>query len=111
MAEALDRIYVRLHDDQRSIVHFVSFSDDARCGFRFRYFARDGRWRMWLLALDGTQLAGPIKLAPGVDLLAGCKHLDPVPQGQLFVYSPDGAAPTADTVDVDAVLYYRAVSA
>jgi len=107
VAEQLLRIYVRQIAAQRSTVQFVDFGDGTRAGLRIRYFARDDRWRLWVLALDGTQLVGPIKLIGGLDLLAGHKHLSGVPQGQLFVYSPDRAPPTKTTVDIEAILFYR----
>lgn len=111
MAEQLTRLWVRRLPTHRATVQFVDFQDGTRCGLRARYSAYDSRWRIWLLDLDGETIAGPITLVPGVDLLLGHKHDPRVPQGQLFVYSPDREPPDADTVDVSAVLYYRAVSA
>jgi hypothetical protein len=105
-AEELVRIHVRALATERSRVQFVEL-EGVRVGLHARYSAYDGVWRLWLLATDGTQIAGPISLVPGLDLLLGHKHDPRVPPGQLFVYSPDRAAPTLDTIDVSAVLYYR----
>lgn len=79
----------------------------TRIGFRFQFSSEQSRWFVWLLDLDLTLIAGPIRLVPGVDLLLQYKHDPRVPQGQLFVYSPTQAPPTLDTVDTDAVLFYR----
>jgi hypothetical protein len=72
-----------------------------------RYSAFDDRWYLWVLALDGTRIAGPIRLVPGVDLLLSYKYDERVPQGELFCYSADREPPTKETVDTDAVLFYR----
>lgn len=108
-AETLTRIYVRRIDAERSRIQFVEL-DGARVGLKSRYSAFDDRWRLWLLDLDGTTLAGPITLVPGIDLLVSHKHDPRVPQGQLFTYAADRAAPTLDTMDGSAVLYYRSPS-
>lgn len=106
MSEQLTRIYVRRAAAQRQTSHFVTLGG-LKIGLRFRYCAADERWRMWLLALDGATIVGPISLVPGIDLLAGRKHDPRVPAGQLFVWSPTREPPTADTIDVSAILFYR----
>lgn len=105
--EQLVRIYVKALATDRSRVQTIDFLDGVRAGLWARYSAFDGVWRLWLLALDATVIAGPISLVPGIDLLLGHKHDPRVPQGELFVFSPDRAAPTLDTIDVSSVLYYR----
>lgn len=104
--ETLTRIYVKGTDTDRDRIQFVTLGG-LRIGLRCRYAAVDARWRLWLLDTDGSQIFGPATMMPGIDLLVGAKHDPRVPQGQLFVYSPDREPPTADTIDVSAVLYYR----
>lgn len=105
-SETLTRIYVKGADADRDRIQFVTL-DALRIGLRCRYAAIDGRWRLWVLALDGAQIFGPVTLLPGIDLLVGAKYDPRVPQGQLFVYSPDREPPDATTIDTAAVLYYR----
>ncbi len=105
-SETLTRIYVKGADADRDRIQFVDL-DGLRLGLRCRYAAIDDRWRLWALALDGAQIFGPVTMVPGIDLLLGAKHDPRVPPGQLFVYSLDREPPTATTVDLAAVLYYR----
>lgn len=107
MAEELVRIRVRQASSQRATTQFVDFRDGIRCGIRCRWSAFAELWYLWVLALDGTVIAGPMAMVPGIDLLLGTKHDPRVPQGELFVYSPTRDAPNADTMDESAVLYYR----
>jgi hypothetical protein len=109
VSEQLVKLYVRRTEAQRDVTSFPDWRDGSRCGVRFRYTSVLDRWYMWLIDLDGSTIAGPKKLVPGRDLLLGDKHDPRVPPGQLFVYSPDRLPPTAATVDVAAVLYYRRV--
>jgi len=107
----LVRINIRVLDEQRETIQYVNLGEgEVRCGLKTRYSAYDGRWYIWILALDGELVTGPIKLVPGIDLLAGRKHDLRVPQGQLFVYAADREPPTKDTIDTDAVLFYRRVT-
>lgn len=106
MAETLLQIRIR-PNDERAPVQYPDFGD-VRCGIMTRYSAFEDRWYLWILALDGTRIAGPIKLVPGLDLLRQFKYDPRVPQGQLFCYSPDREPPTLTTADNDAVLFYRA---
>lgn len=106
MAE-LVRITVRRVATERSIVQYLDWGGDTRCGLWARYARASDRWWLWLVALDGTTIATLGPAVPGVDLLLGHKHDPRVPQGQLFVYSPDRLPPDADTVDSTSVLYYR----
>lgn len=106
-AEPLTRITVRAHETDRARVQFVTLGG-LRVGLQSRYSAFDQRWRLWLLDLDGTLIAGPITLMPGIDLLVSHKHDQRVPQGQLFVYSADREAPDAESMDTSVALYYRA---
>lgn len=107
MTEQLVRIYVRRAESERASRQFPDFRDGSRCGLRFQYAALDERWRMWAIDLDGTTIAGPRTLVPGVDLFEGWRHDPRIPTGQLFVYSPSREPPDAETIDVSAVLYYR----
>lgn len=107
MTEELVKIRVRQLTSQRATVQYPDFRDGTRCGLRFRWSAFAELWYMWTLALDGTTIAGPVALVPGIDLFLGMKHDERVPQGELFVYSPDRLPPDLETVDVSAVLYYR----
>lgn len=97
------KINVRTDAAQRSTLQFVTL-DDVRIGLRCHYASFTGRWHLWLVATDGTDIAGPIRLVPGVDLLLQYKHDPRVPPGQLFVH---GDPPTKDTVDRESVLLYR----
>lgn len=106
-AEELVRIHVKALVTDRSRIQFIDFRDGVRAGLWARYSAYDGVWRLWILGLDGTTIAGPVSMVPGIDLFLQHKHDPRVPQGQLFTYSADREAPTLDTVDVSAVLYYR----
>jgi hypothetical protein len=105
-SEALTRIYVKGADTDRDRIQFVTLGG-FRIGLRCRYAAVDARWRLWVLDIDGSQIFGPATMVPGIDLLVGAKHDPRVPSGELFVYSADREPPTADTMDVGAVLYYR----
>lgn len=107
-SETLTRIYVKGADTDRDRIQFVTL-DGLRIGLRCRYAAFDARWRLWILDTAGAQIFGGVTMVPGIDLLVGAKHDPRVPQGQLFVYSADREPPTAATMDVDAVLYYRGV--
>lgn len=106
--ETLTRVYVRPNriEIERDRIQFVTLGA-TRIGLRTRFVAFDSRWRLFVLDLDGAQIAGPRVLVPGVDLLRGSKHDPRVPPGELFVYSTDGAAPDFDTMDVSCFLYYR----
>lgn len=107
--ETLVRITVRSSENDRARVQFVDLKDGTRIGIRSRYSAFDELWRIWILALDGVQICGPLTLVPGIDLLVGHKHDPAVPQGQLFVSSVDRSPPNAETMDTTAALYYRAL--
>lgn len=108
MIETLYKIRVRPRGDEgESILFPRQLAELSQIGFRFRRSAYLDRWYLWVLALDGVEIAGPRKLVGGVDLLAGLKHDTRIPPGELFVYSPDREAPTGATVDTEAVLYYR----
>jgi hypothetical protein len=104
MVEQLTRIPFA---DRRGSTRYVQLPD-ARVGLRVRYLSTVDRWALWLLALDGSMLFGPVLVAPGHDLLHGRRHDSRVPQGQLFAYSPDGEAATLASADTDCVLFYRA---
>ncbi len=106
-SETLTRISVRGGTAARDRIQFVQIGG-TRCGLRCRHVALDDRWRLWVLALDGSVIFGPVTMVPGIDLLAGAKHDPRVPQGQLFVFSPTREPPTLTTIDTTAVLYYRA---
>lgn len=108
-SETLTRIFVKGADTDRDRIQFVTL-DGLRIGLRCRYAAVDARWRLWVLDTAGAQIFGPATMVPGIDLLIGAKHDPRVPQGQLFVYSPDREPPDATTMDVSAVLYYRAAT-
>ncbi len=112
-AERLHRLTIRRGPSDRDVVLYpkpAGISDWAQCGLRVRLSAYDGRWRLWLVALDGTTIAGPRRLVPGIDLLLGLKHDSRAPQGQLFCYSKDREPPTVETLDTAAVLFYRGAS-
>lgn len=106
MAEELLQIKIR-PNNARASTQYPDFGD-VRCGLAIRYSGYDSRFYLWILDLDGTRIAGPIKLVPGIDLLLPYKYDPRVPQGELFCYSADRQPPTLDTADTDAVLYYRA---
>lgn len=92
---------------QRETVQVVELAQGVRIGFRFRWSKATSAWYGWVLDLDLTQIAGPFKLVPGVDLLQPFKHDARVPQGQLFINSPTRSAPTLTTIDSEALLLYR----
>lgn len=106
LAETLTRVYVRASTLERDRIQVVSLGG-VRIGLRARYAAVDARWRLWILDIAGTLIWGPATMLPGLDLLGGAKHDPRVPQGELFVYSPDRSPPDAETMDTTAVLYYR----
>ncbi len=108
MAE-LVKIRMRVTTDQREAIQFIDYQDGTRGGLKTRWSAWSRCWYLWLLAVDGEQIAGPIAVVPGIDLLVGRKHDPRVPQGQLFVYSKDRLPPDLDTVDVESILFYRRV--
>lgn len=105
--ETLTRITVRATETDRARVQFVTLGG-VRVGIQSRFSAFDERWRIWLLALDGSTICGPITLVPGLDLLLSHKHDPRVPQGQLFIYSAAREAPDAESMDASVALYYRA---
>lgn len=102
-------IRLRLRDTQRSVTQFRTL-DGVRIGLRVQYAAYDQRWRLWLFAPDGAQIAGPETAVPGIELFRAHKYDARVPPGQLFVYSPTREPPTLETVDLSAKLYYRPAS-
>jgi len=99
----ITQINVRVAASQRSTIQFVTL-DDVRIGLRFSYMASFQRWVMWLVAVDNEDIAGPIRLVPGLDLLLPYKYDPRVPPGVLFV---DGDPPTLETVDLESRLLYR----
>lgn len=109
MAETLYQIRIKQQDDQRATIQYVSL-DDTVIGIKAQWVKYTNTWHIWLLDIDGSQIAGPIRLVPGIDLLRPFKHLDRVPQGQLFCYSPDRSPPTATNIDSESLVLYRAVS-
>lgn len=106
MAESLTRISVLGGTTARARLIFITL-EGVRVGLRVRWSAYAEQFALWLHLPDGSRIFGPRMLVPGIDLLDGSKHDPRVPPGQLFVYSPDRSAPTLDTIDVDAVLFYR----
>lgn len=110
MAEVL-QIFVRRHTRDRAVTAPVDYRDGTKGMLRSQYSGFDGRWRIWLLALDGEVIAGPIRVVPGINLLQGFQYDPRVPRGELFTYSRDRLPPDAVTMDNDAVLLYRGVSA
>lgn len=71
----------------------------------WRWNEQHQSWSIHLLRSDGTKLAGPIGLAPGVDLLEGWRHFD-VPPGELRVESSEGI-PLATSFGRTARLVYE----
>jgi hypothetical protein len=104
--ETLTRISVFGGSSDRSRLQFVTL-DGVRVGIRVRWSAYSSVLLLWLHDAAGVQIFGPRFLVPGLDMLDGSKHDLRVPQGQLFVYSPTREAPTLETIDVSAVLFYR----
>lgn len=100
------QIHVRRLETQRGTMQFVTL-DGIRIGMRSRFSKYEQRWSLWLVATDGTTIAGSLKLVGGIDLLAGLKHDTRVPPGDLFVSVEDRAPMTLDNVDVEAKLLYR----
>lgn len=100
------KIAIKRLDEHRA-TFFVYELDGVRIGLRFRHVAFLDRWALWLVALDGTEIAGPIMLMPGLDLLLPYKHDERVPPGQLFVR---GEPPTKNTADKTSTLRYRPVA-
>lgn len=103
MPETLTRIPFA---DRRGSTRYVSLPD-VRVGLRVRYQASTDRWLLWLLALDGEVLFGPVLVAGGHDLLYGRRHDSRVPQGQLFAYHPEGEPATLANADAGLMLLYR----
>jgi hypothetical protein len=100
------QITVRLDPRQRATDQFVSL-DGVRIGLRFRLSSIPRKWSLWLLSVSGDQLAGPIAVVPGLDLLRPYKHMPGVPPGELFVHGP----PADDqNVDQESVVLYREVA-
>ncbi len=99
----IEQINVRLVASQRATTQFVTLSE-VRIGLKFQYMKSFERWMMWLLATDSTEIAGPIRLVPGLDLLLPFKYDPRIPPGQLFI---NGDPPTSETVDVSSRLLYR----
>lgn len=106
MVETLYKIFVKPTTTARDAIQFATL-DSARYAFRFRYIAYDDAWRMWLLDLDETRIAGPIRLVPGIDLLAPYKYDLRVPQGQLFLFSETREEGTLANIDSTVSLFYR----
>lgn len=109
MAEELVKITVRQDPAQRDVTIFPDLQEGVRslAGFRFRYVGYTSTWWLWLVGLDYVPYYGGIQVVPGIDLLARAKFDPRTPQGELFVYSADRTPPRKDTLDVEAVLYYR----
>lgn len=101
----IEKITVRLAPTQRNTLQYVDL-DEVRIGLRARYSALADRWFLWLVAVDGSIIAGPMRMVPGLDLLLSHKHDPRVPPGQLFI---DGDPPTAETMDKESQLLYRPV--
>lgn len=108
MTETLIKITVRGRADDRDRLQVVEL-DGVRVGLRFRWSALESVWYLWIHDVDGSVISGPRALVPGLDLMLGAKHDPRVPPGQLFVYSPDRSAPTLETIDVSAIVFYRKV--
>jgi hypothetical protein len=103
----VQKITVQYRTDDRATLVFLDLEPAVKIGFRFRHAARIDRWYMWLVSTDGEEFAGPIRLVPGIDLLAPYKYDSRVPQGQLFV---QGGPLNRDNVDVGNTLRYRSVA-
>lgn len=99
----IKKVAIKRLDEHRATL-FVYELDGVRIALRFRHVAFEDRWHMWLVATDGTDIAGPIRLVPGLDLLLPYKYDERVPPGQLFVR---GDPPTKDTADLSSTLRYR----
>lgn len=106
MAETLTKITVRARSDDRSRLQTVSL-DGIAIGLRFRWSAYDSHWYVWVHAIDGSRIAGPRVLVPGVDLFSDLRYDPRIPPGQLFCYSPDREPPDLNTIDVSAIVFYR----
>ncbi len=103
----IDRIRVKLVSPaDRATLSFLEL-DGVRIALRFRYSTLEDRWHMWLVATDGTEFVGPIRMLRGLDLLLPYKYDARVPQGQLFVR---GEEMTAANADRTSELVYRRVA-
>ena len=52
--------------------------------FRFRYYSRDGIWRLTIIK-SGTVLLSGVKIVNTLDLLAQYRHLEDLPLGDIIV--------------------------
>ncbi len=102
----IKKIAIKRIDEHRA-TQFVYRLDGIDIALRFRHVAFEDRWMMWLVALDGSDIAGPIRLVPGVDLSKPYKYDSRVPPGQLFVH---GDPPSKDSADVTSLLCYRPIA-
>ena len=102
----VQKINVRFLASQRGTLQYVTL-DDVQIGLRFRHSALIDRWYLWLIDTAGNQIAGPIKLVPGINLWQAYQYDERVPPGQLFV---QGDPPTKTTVDKTSTLRYREIA-
>ncbi len=103
----VDKIRVKVFTPaDRATLSFLDL-DGVRIALRFRHSALQDCWHMWLVATDGTEFAGPIRLSSGLDLLLPYKYDARVPPGQLFVR---GEEMTAANADRTSELRYRRVA-
>lgn len=103
----VDRIRVKLLSPaDRATLSFLEL-DGVRIALRFRYSTLEDRWHMWIVATDGTEFVGPIRMLRGLDLLLPYKYDARVPPGQLFVRGEEMNAANADRTSE---LVYRRVA-
>lgn len=66
-----------------------------------------GSWMLWLLAADGSNLAGPVSMVPGDDLFAQWRHFE-IPPGELRVESSVERPGALDFGTLARLVYYTA---
>lgn len=93
-------------DSHRAAEHYPIL-DGIRVGIRTRYVKATDRWSVDILRPDGSAMVAGLRAVPGTDLLRPFKHLDGMPQGQLFVYGNPRQPPDLTTADTTIRLYYR----
>ncbi len=85
--------------------------DGVEYDLRFDYIARLGRWSLSIYDIDDQPLATGMMLVAG-KLLCVRRRYDPnVPQGALFLMSPDNSSPGLDDLlpDGKCQLVYRTI--
>lgn len=82
--------------------------DGANYNLRFRYNARDGKWRL-TLEFESSVLIRSLVLVESEDLFSKSRHVEKLPPGDLIVRDMDGLGrdPDGETFGDRVLLLYR----